>query len=175
MNARRKTAVGTPLFCAPEISRGESYDESVDAYSFGLTLLAMSLDEDILEFIGMRWCNSFNKPKSANSNRLIRAMVEDGWRPVEVDKPIPCCPQEISYLVVRCCAHDPKLRPSFLEIFQYLEGPCVKCVAQFVDPTENMLHTYALDQPDHDFDGHVELRSIKAAVNDKESPPGVAL
>jgi len=35
------TAVGTPLFCAPEILRGEAYDASADVYSFGLLLLAM--------------------------------------------------------------------------------------------------------------------------------------
>lgn len=37
------TAVGTPLFCAPEITRGEAYDASADVYSFGLLLLAMVL------------------------------------------------------------------------------------------------------------------------------------
>jgi serine/threonine protein kinase len=35
------TAVGTPLFCAPEILRGEAYGASADVYSFGLLLLAM--------------------------------------------------------------------------------------------------------------------------------------
>jgi serine/threonine protein kinase len=34
-------AVGTPLFCAPEIMRGEAYNASADVYSFGLLLLAM--------------------------------------------------------------------------------------------------------------------------------------
>ena len=34
-------AAGTPLFCAPEILRGEAYDASADVYSFGLLLLAM--------------------------------------------------------------------------------------------------------------------------------------
>lgn len=29
------TAVGTPLFCAPEVMRGDAYDEKVDVYSFG--------------------------------------------------------------------------------------------------------------------------------------------
>ena len=48
------TAVGTPLYVAPEIARGELYDESADVYSFGLTLADMATEQNILEFIGER-------------------------------------------------------------------------------------------------------------------------
>jgi serine/threonine protein kinase len=53
------TAVGTPLFCAPEIFQGEAYNEKVDVYSFGLTLLEMATSEPLLDFIGGRWALAF--------------------------------------------------------------------------------------------------------------------
>ena len=43
------TNVGTPLFCAPEVFRGETYDEKCDCYSFGLVLLSMAVEEPLLE------------------------------------------------------------------------------------------------------------------------------
>ena len=37
-----RSAVGTPLYAAPEIFNGENYDERVDVYSYGLILLAFA-------------------------------------------------------------------------------------------------------------------------------------
>ena len=45
------TAVGTPLFAAPEVMRGEAYDEKADVYSFGLLLLALCVDEPLLQYV----------------------------------------------------------------------------------------------------------------------------
>lgn len=55
------TAVGTPLFCAPEIFRGELYDEKVDVYSFGLLLLSLAIDTSLIELMGQRWMIAFKK------------------------------------------------------------------------------------------------------------------
>ena len=49
------TAVGTPLFAAPELFRGEHYDEKVDVYSFGMLLIAMGTNEELPAFVGERW------------------------------------------------------------------------------------------------------------------------
>ncbi len=43
---------------------GEAYDESVDVYSFGMLLLAMMVDGDILDFIGERYRIAFGKKKA---------------------------------------------------------------------------------------------------------------
>ena len=48
------TATGTPLFCAPEVVKGENYDEKCDSYSFGLLLMALAVEEPLLDFIGER-------------------------------------------------------------------------------------------------------------------------
>lgn len=46
------TAVGTPLFCAGEIMRGDPYTEKCDVYSFAMLLLNMAIEEDLTQFIG---------------------------------------------------------------------------------------------------------------------------
>jgi serine/threonine protein kinase len=121
------TAVGTPLYVAPEIVRGEHYDEKVDVYSFGLTLMEMCVEGPLLDFIGKRWVIAFDKkkiPKAAM--RIIRPMTEDGWRPVTDENPISFAPPTINSLIVRCCDHDPSQRPSFIQILEELNGKCKK-------------------------------------------------
>ena len=119
------TAVGTPLFVAPEIVQGESYNESVDCYSFGMTLLDMATDTPILGFIGEQWCRDFGKAKAPKQPmRMIRKMQEEGWRPVTALKPISFAPTTINSLIVRCCAPNPGDRPTFPEILDELNGVC---------------------------------------------------
>eukprot|EP00615_Pteridomonas_danica_P009044 CAMPEP_0114340926 /NCGR_PEP_ID=MMETSP0101-20121206/8695_1 /TAXON_ID=38822 ORGANISM="Pteridomonas danica, Strain PT" /NCGR_SAMPLE_ID=MMETSP0101 /ASSEMBLY_ACC=CAM_ASM_000211 /LENGTH=183 /DNA_ID=CAMNT_0001474337 /DNA_START=7 /DNA_END=558 /DNA_ORIENTATION=- len=119
------TAVGTPLYVAPEIARGEVYDEKIDIYSFGLTLMEMCVEEPLLDFIGERWVTAFNKKKiPKQAMRLIRPMTEDGWRPVTDENPIPQAPPTINSLVVRCCDHDASKRPSFAEVLLELSEDC---------------------------------------------------
>lgn len=121
------TAVGTPLFTAPEIFRGDLYDESVDVYSFGITLLAMAVEEPLLDFIGARWCVSFGKKQPPKQvMRLIRAMTEDGWRPVSADNPIDNVPRALCALMERCCNQDPSSRPRFEDILLELTGGSLK-------------------------------------------------
>jgi serine/threonine protein kinase len=119
------TAVGTPLYCAPEIARGEQYDESVDVYSFGLTLMEMSVEQPFLDFIGERWLVAFDKKKvPKQAMRLIRPMTDDGWRPVTDENPIAFAPPSVNKLIVECCHHDPTKRPTFEHILERLGGEC---------------------------------------------------
>lgn len=118
------TSVGTPLYCAPEIARGDNYDEKVDVYSFGLVLLAMTVRGPLLDFIGQRWCvdNGKSSPPK-NVMRLITAM-QSGWRPVTVSSPVPATPSSINALIIKCCIEDPAGRPTFSEILTELGGSC---------------------------------------------------
>ena len=60
---------------------GEQYDEKCDCFSMGMLLLAMAIDEPLLNFIGEQFRISFHKKKVPKSPlRLIRA-INSGWRP----------------------------------------------------------------------------------------------
>ena len=119
------TGTGTPVFCAPEISRGDVYDESVDVYSFGLLLVCMATHVNIVDFLLQRWAKSHNKAKVPKSlAKPFRDITENGWRPVTVDEPIPGAPSTISSLIVQCCSADPLLRPAFKAIIAELDGSC---------------------------------------------------
>ena len=119
------TAVGTPLFAAPEVMRGEVYDEKADVYSFGMLLLELAVPVPLLKFIAERWCLSFGKDRAPpQAMRLVNPMVFDGWRPATVAHPVPHCPPSVTALLAACVAHDPKDRPAFAEVLARLAGPC---------------------------------------------------
>ena len=125
------TAVGTPLFAAPELSRGEAYDEKVDIYSFGVTLLDMAVEDELSAFIGERWRMAFGEekvpsPTSIAFNRVLRPIWEDGWRPVDPAdaSSLPWAPPTVVILIDQCCHHDPAARPSFDDILRVLTGAC---------------------------------------------------
>ena len=60
--------------------RGEFYDERADIYSFGMTLINMSVDEPIISFLSCRFMAAFGKKKSPTTMKLIRKMTEDGCK-----------------------------------------------------------------------------------------------
>ena len=85
----------------------------------------MAVKEHILDFIGERYRIFTNKKEAPKQPmKFIRAMTEDGWRPVTLETPIPHAPQTINALIVRCCSADPSARPSFEEILTELGGQC---------------------------------------------------
>lgn len=113
------TSVGTPLYCAPEISRGELYDERVDVYSFGLVLLAMALREPLADFLLASWKRP--KKRAGGVIRMLLDLSTTGWRP-EIDD--IGAPLAIVGLIKRCFSQDAELRPNFVEIISCLSGPC---------------------------------------------------
>ena len=72
------SAVGTPLFCCPEMMRGEFYDEKADIYSFGITLINMAVDEPLIDFLSGRFMSSFKKKRAPTTMKLIRKMTDGG-------------------------------------------------------------------------------------------------
>ena len=83
------TGVGTPLFAAPELMRGEVYDESVDVYSFAIVLLAMAVEEDMPEWFQKRYAATMmdtkkkKKKKPPKIMKVLRSVWEEGWRPYD--------------------------------------------------------------------------------------------
>ena len=124
------TMVGTPMFAAPEIMRGEKHNQAVDVYSFGLTLVNFAVDGDLSTFVGERWRVDYKKDAIPNTktiayNAVLRSMWEEGWRPVTHQNPISWAPQSINRLLMACMAHEPSMRPTWEEVLRALTKDAV--------------------------------------------------
>ncbi|XP_009328704.1 PREDICTED: dual specificity testis-specific protein kinase 1 [Pygoscelis adeliae] len=96
--------VGSPYWMAPEVLRGEIYNEKADVFAYGIilceTIARVPADPDYL-------------PRTEDFGLDIatfRTMVG-------ID-----CPAAFLQLAFHCCSMEPTSRPSFLEITQCLEG-----------------------------------------------------
>uniref|UniRef100_A0A1A8BFS0 dual-specificity kinase n=1 Tax=Nothobranchius kadleci TaxID=1051664 RepID=A0A1A8BFS0_NOTKA len=94
--------VGSPYWMAPEVLRGEVYNEKVDVFAYGIILCEIiariQADPDIL-------------PRTADFGLDVEAfqlMVED-------------CPPDFLDLAISCCNMNANLRPSFSQIVAVLE------------------------------------------------------
>ena len=144
------------MFAAPELMRGEVYDESVDVYSFAILLLAMAVEEDLLSWFQKRYEATVKKSKKPPKiMKVLRSVWEDGWRPYSAedaeaanntapsggagegvvgDDPLSFAPPSIRSLIIRCGNHDPKARPTFEEIMEELEGPVLEEIMEGFAP-----------------------------------------
>uniref|UniRef100_A0A3Q0SLR1 dual-specificity kinase n=1 Tax=Amphilophus citrinellus TaxID=61819 RepID=A0A3Q0SLR1_AMPCI len=94
--------VGSPYWMAPEVLRGEVYNEKVDVFAYGIILCEIiariQADPDIL-------------PRTEDFGldvEAFRQMVGD-------------CPSHFLNLAIACCNMNAKLRPSFSQIVAELE------------------------------------------------------
>ncbi|XP_038587458.1 dual specificity testis-specific protein kinase 2 [Micropterus salmoides] len=117
--------VGSPYWMAPEVLRGEVYNEKVDVFAYGIILCEViariQADPDIL-------------PRTEDFGLDVEAfqqMVGD-------------CPPDFLELAIACCNMNAKLRPSFSQIVVELERrqaerkqkdeQTVKAVCPAIDP-----------------------------------------
>ncbi|XP_042749833.1 dual specificity testis-specific protein kinase 1 [Lagopus leucura] len=96
--------VGSPYWMAPEVLRGEIYNEKADVFAYGIilceTIARVPADPDYL-------------PRTEDFGldvTTFRTMVGND------------CPTAFLQLAFHCCSMEPTSRPSFLEITQCLEG-----------------------------------------------------
>jgi len=74
------TQVGTPIFVAPEIMKGEYYSGQADVYSFAMTVLQFCLKKrKMLEWLKVEY-TAYRK-RLANVSRISHEMLIQGWRP----------------------------------------------------------------------------------------------
>ncbi|XP_062499243.1 probable LIM domain-containing serine/threonine-protein kinase DDB_G0287001 [Corticium candelabrum] len=96
--------IGTVRWSAPELARRESYDGSIDVYSFGIVLWKI-------------WSRGFPFEQYRFAHQVDDA-VERGERPVVPDD----CPEEYSTVMQACWAERARKRPSFSEVVSSLEN-----------------------------------------------------
>uniref|UniRef100_A0A8B9UJY7 dual-specificity kinase n=1 Tax=Anas zonorhyncha TaxID=75864 RepID=A0A8B9UJY7_9AVES len=96
--------VGSPYWMAPELLRGEIYNEKADVFAYGIilceTIARVPADPDYL-------------PRTEDFGLDVTAFRTM----VGID-----CPAAFLQLAFHCCSMQPTSRPSFLEITQCLEG-----------------------------------------------------
>lgn len=94
--------VGSPYWMAPEVLRGEHYNEKVDVFAYGIILG---------EIIGRIQADPDFLPRTEDFGldvEAFRQMVGD-------------CPPHFFNLTVVCCSMNPESRPSFTELVAELE------------------------------------------------------
>ncbi|XP_025031578.1 dual specificity testis-specific protein kinase 1 [Python bivittatus] len=96
--------VGSPYWMAPEVLRGELYNEKADVFAYGIilceTIARVPADPDYL-------------PRTEDFGLDVAAFCDL----VGAD-----CPAAFLHLAFHCCKMEPTARPSFLEIAQRLEA-----------------------------------------------------
>ena len=119
------TSVGTRFFMAPEVALGELYDQSCDVFSFGMMLAEMCQLGDVEELMKTALLKKAPKSLQSSRNRLLNQLVRKRMRPVFADTKkfkISDTPEVIYALMERCWGHDARLRPSFGDILNELNG-----------------------------------------------------
>ena len=77
------TAVGTPIFIAPEIIRNERYSTKADVYSYGIVLVAMMRVENTIVnfFFNALMTKMKKKTRAGVGLNALNINVAEGWRP----------------------------------------------------------------------------------------------
>jgi serine/threonine-protein kinase CTR1 len=103
----RHANAGTPAWMAPEVLRGEAFNEKADVFSFGVVLWELLSRQE-------PWADK--KPVQIMS--LVGVM---GKRlPLPMQSPHPECPPLFLQLIVDCWEANPRQRPDFWRLAEQL-------------------------------------------------------
>uniref|UniRef100_A0A8D2KY89 LIM domain kinase 2 n=1 Tax=Varanus komodoensis TaxID=61221 RepID=A0A8D2KY89_VARKO len=102
---KRYTVVGNPYWMAPEMLNGQSYDETVDIFSFGIVLC---------EIIGQVYADPDCLPRTLDFGLNVKLFWE---------KFVPAdCPPAFFPLAAICCGLEPESRPPFSKLEDSFEA-----------------------------------------------------
>ncbi|XP_068065128.1 LIM domain kinase 2 isoform X3 [Anomalospiza imberbis] len=102
---KRYTVVGNPYWMAPEMLNGQSYDEMVDIFSFGIVLC---------EIIGQVYADPDCLPRTLDFGLNVKLFWE---------KFVPAdCPPAFFPLAAICCRLEPESRPPFSKLEDSFEA-----------------------------------------------------
>lgn len=101
---KRYTVVGNPYWMAPEMMKGNKYDEKVDIFSFGIV---------VCEIIGRVQADPDYLPRSSDFGLNQKVFRE---------KFCSNCPESFYMIAFLCCDLNPDKRPPFEVMEVWLEG-----------------------------------------------------
>ncbi|XP_076231426.1 LIM domain kinase 1 isoform X2 [Calliopsis andreniformis] len=101
---KRYTVVGNPYWMAPEMMKGNKYDEKVDIFSFGIV---------VCEIIGRVQADPDYLPRSSDFGLNQNVFKE---------KFCSNCPEAFYMIAFLCCDLNPDKRPPFEVMHVWLEG-----------------------------------------------------
>ena len=128
------TQVGTPLYIAPEVLKGEKYESSVDVFSYAMTVMEFGLKGRSSLAKALHEIMIAEKEKegkklilrSLSMARISHSLVNKGWRPTHEflsgDQSTIKMPEGVARLIELCWSEDPKKRPTFDEILKFMES-----------------------------------------------------
>ena len=123
------TIVGSPYFMAPEVFRGEAYDESCDLFSLALLIASMGVVNGKVTYVLSKEAREGKKLTQMQKQRLSGMGVANrharGWRADLSWFARPdggCWPPEMRRLIERCWEKDRRKRPTINSIAKEIDG-----------------------------------------------------
>eukprot|EP00455_Lapot_gusevi_P053003 TRINITY_DN817_c0_g1_i1.p1 TRINITY_DN817_c0_g1~~TRINITY_DN817_c0_g1_i1.p1 ORF type:complete len:435 (+),score=111.00 TRINITY_DN817_c0_g1_i1:132-1436(+) len=130
--SKRNTVIGTPYWMAPEVLKGNPYDQKADIWSMGITAIEMAVGE----------------PPYTNIHPMRAIFLIPNKPPPTLPNPEKFSP-EFNDFIARCLAKEPENRPSAAELLNhpFLQKAKSKAiVASFVDEYIPTISAYREDQ-----------------------------
>lgn len=128
---------GTPMYMAPELVRGEKYNEQVDIYSLGIVLYKL-LNKGYFPFI--------NSENQIVNNEMMEDALRKRYSGEKMDNPSEASP-EMSDVILHACEADPNYRyKTATEFHQDLMK--VMAGAYQISPSRDKNEVSGLDETD---------------------------
>eukprot|EP01125_Pyxidicula_operculata_P020854 TRINITY_DN7831_c0_g1_i1.p1 TRINITY_DN7831_c0_g1~~TRINITY_DN7831_c0_g1_i1.p1 ORF type:complete len:2512 (+),score=475.63 TRINITY_DN7831_c0_g1_i1:325-7860(+) len=141
--------VDLPVWLAPEILAGKSYDTAVDTYAYGVILWELITRRGYFEEV------SFLSD--------VEEMVMKGER-----QPIPPCPTAYELIITKCWAQEPKDRPKFDWVLSQIDSMNNQSFQEF-DEMEIEIQKALLDKRIKQEQERIRLEEEKKKQMEKEN------
>ncbi len=149
------TTVGTPVYVAPEIMRGDRYNHKADVYSYAVVLVAMiRCERDVADFFFEALRKHMKKADRMGIGMVIlNTKVNKGWRP-RLPHGFRTAYAALARLISDCWDHDPHQRPEFDEIVRRMGEDVKDEVRSREEPAVPLFS----EEPDELYEADVDWR-----------------
>lgn len=122
-NSQMTSFVGSPLWMAPEVVRGEAYNSSCDVYSFGIVMWEVLTEGNPYDE-QLKKIPASQIPYKVATDKDFRPILPDIESLLEGNQNLQYEAKslnEYTELMQRCWTHEPSSRPTFTEVVQQLK------------------------------------------------------